>query len=244
MAGNIIHGLRPVQEALASGGVVNRLYFAKESRARGYKKLLETAKRTSVPIDFVPQAKLNELANTREHQGIVAALSPVEYKTLDQCLAACGPTATLLLLDRVQHARNVGLMIRSAAGAGAAGVILSSRSSALLDDTVVRASAGAVFRIPIASCSKLSDSIAKLKDAGFWVFGLDGSGETNLFEQEWPDRVALVVGNESTGIRPGLRKQCDGLLRIPMANELDSLNAAVAAGLGLFQIASKRGAGS
>jgi 23S rRNA (guanosine2251-2'-O)-methyltransferase len=148
LAGKIIYGIRAVQEALASGAVVNRLYFAKESRARGYKKLLEAAKQSSVPIDFVPQAKLNDLANTREHQGIAAALSPVEYASFEDCLAACGPTATLLLLDQVQHARNVGLMIRSAVGAGAAGLLLSTRSSALLDDTVVRASAGAVFPNP------------------------------------------------------------------------------------------------
>jgi 23S rRNA (guanosine2251-2'-O)-methyltransferase len=241
LAGKIIHGLRAVQEALASGAVLNRIYFAKESRARGYKKLLEAAKQSSVPIDFVPQAKLNDLANTREHQGIAAALSPVEYASFEDCLAACGPTATLLLLDQVQHARNVGLMIRSAVGAGAAGVLLSTRSSALLDDTVVRASAGAVFRIPIAPCPKLIDTIARLRDADFWIFGLDGEGDRNLFEVDWPERVALIVGNESSGIRPGLRKKCDELVRIPMANSLDSLNAAVAAGIGLFQIASKRG---
>ncbi len=89
----------------------------------------------------------------------------------------------------------------------------------------------------------MADTVGKLKQADFWVFGLDGTGDANLFEVEWPERVALIVGNESPGIRAGLSKKCDGLLRIPMANSLDSLNAAVAAGIGLFQIASKRGPG-
>ncbi len=239
MAGEIICGLNPVTESLRSGHRVNRVYLAKESRAKGSQQVVDLAREQRVPFDFVPQAKLNELAGTREHQGIVAAVSPVEYANLDECLAACPKVATLLLLDQVQHPKNLGMLIRTAVGAGVSGVIMTARGGALLDDSVVRASAGTVFHVPLISCVKLTQVIKKLKDSGFWVYGLDASGKDDVFQINWPDRCALVAGNESSGIRHGVAKACDELVRIPLASELDSLNVAVAAGIGLFQVASQ-----
>lgn len=237
MAGTIIYGVRAVGEAIASGKYVNRLYLAKESRERGYEKIIDQARAQSIPFDFVPQAKLNAMTGTREHQGIAVAVSPVEYASLNDVVQACPARASLLMLDRVQHSKNLGLIIRTAVGAGAQGVVVSSRSAALLDAEVVRASAGAVFRIPVVQAGNLTATSKALKDAGFWIFGLTGDGAQNLFDVDWPDRVALILGNETSGIRPGLLKTCDAELHIPLANQLDSLNVAVAAGVGLFQIA-------
>ncbi len=240
MAGHIIHGLNAVREIVASGRRVNRLYFAKESRAKGFEELLEAARAKAIPFDFVPQAKLNQLTRSREHQGVAAAISPVDYATLEACLEACPPKATLLVLDQVQHPKNLGLLIRTAAGAGAVGLILAARGGALLDESVVRASAGAVFTLPIVSSKNLPQTMRKLKDADFWIYGLDAKANEDVFGIDWPDRCALIVGNETTGLRPGLRKTCDALVGIPLEGRLDSLNVAVAAGVALFQIASQR----
>lgn len=155
MAGTVIFGIRAVSEALAQGNYVNRLYFAKESRAKGYQKLLDDARAKSVAFDFVPQAKLNALTGTREHQGVAAAVSPVEYVTLEACLEACSDRASLLMLDRVQHPKNLGLLLRTAVGAGVQGVLVSARGAALLDEEIVRASAGAVFKVPIVQVGNL-----------------------------------------------------------------------------------------
>lgn len=240
MAGEIIHGVNAVREALQTPAAINRILFAKESRVPACKALLEQAKTLKVAVDFVPQAKLNTLSGTREHQGVVAQISPATYVELDALLAECPPQATLLVLDRVQHPKNLGMIIRSAVGAGVAGIVLPSRGGALLDDAVVRASAGTVLRIPIATCTNLGQALQKLREKDFWIYGLDAGGKADAFNTRWPDRVALVAGNETEGMRPGVKKKCDEIVSIPLENGLDSLNVAVATAIVLFQV--RRGA--
>lgn len=236
MAGETIFGVNAVREALLAPGSINRILFAKESRSPACRQLIEEARALKVPFDFVPQAKLNSLTGSREHQGVMAQVSPASYLSLQELLAKCPAEATVLVLDRVQHPKNVGMIIRSAAGAGVAGVLLPNRGGALLDEDVVRASAGTVQRVPIALCGNLSQTLLALRDAGFWVYGLDAGGTANLFEMKWPPRVALVAGNETEGIRPGVRKQCDEIVSIPLASDLESLNVAVAVSIAMFQV--------
>lgn len=242
MAGKAIYGLNAVREALQSGHAVNRVYFAKESRAHGAGELVQKVREGRIPFDFVPQAKLNELAATREHQGVVALVSPKEYTSLEDCLAGCPQRATLLVVDQVQHPKNLGMLIRSAAGAGVSGVLVASRGGALLDETVLRASAGMLFRVPIVLCGNLAQSLRALTAAGFWIYGLDPQGPENVFKVSWGERCAVVVGNESEGLRPIVRKACDVSVRIPLAEGADSLNVSVAAGIALFQVALAHGA--
>lgn len=239
MAGRVIYGIHAVAEALRSGKAVNRVYFAKESRAHGVDKLIDSVRSVRVPFDFAPQAKLNELCATREHQGVAAEVSPLEYVSLESCLASCPAQATLLVLDQVQHPRNVGMLLRSALGAGAHGVLLSARGGALLDDHVLRSSAGAAFHLAIVSCGNVAQSLRHLRDHGFWIYGLDAGGAESVFGLAWAARSALVVGNETSGIRHGVAKECDAMVRIPLAGGLESLNAAVAGSIALFQIASR-----
>jgi 23S rRNA (guanosine2251-2'-O)-methyltransferase len=214
------------------------VYFAKESRAHGAGELIAEVRAGRIPFDFVPQAKLNELADTQEHQGVVALVSPKDYTALEDCLAKCPRRAILLVVDQVQHPKNLGMLVRTAAGAGASGVILTSRGGALLDDTVLRASAGMIFRVPIVLCGNLAQTLRALTAEGFWIYGLDPQGSENVFTLPWADRSAVVVGNETEGMRPVVRKACDVLAKIPLASDADSLNVSVAAGIALFQVAS------
>ncbi|NIA15833.1 MAG: 23S rRNA (guanosine(2251)-2'-O)-methyltransferase RlmB [Nitrospiraceae bacterium] len=234
-----VFGRNAVEEALRAHAEVNRLYLAKESRAPWADAILDEARERRIRFDFVPQAKLNEICGSHEHQGVVAIVSPVAYTTLEECLQRCGPQATLLALDRVQNPRNLGMMIRTALGAGVAAVLVPARGGALLDDDVTRASAGALFHVPIVKCGNLPQALRKCRDAGFWVYGLAGEGEMDVFAVDWPDRVVLVMGNETEGLRHGVAKTCDSLVRIPLAKGLRSLNVAVAAGISLFQIAAQ-----
>lgn len=226
--------MNAVREALATGRV-SRVLLAKESRAHGVADLAEAVRAAGVRIDYAPQAKLNALAGTHEHQGVAAAMSPVAYVALDALLEACAGPCRLLVLDEVQHPKNVGMLIRTAYGAGVSGVLLSARGGALLDDAVLRASAGTVLHLPVVPCKNLPQVLRRLREAEFWVYALEGSGKTDVFAMNWPDRHALVVGNETHGIRPGVRKVCDAGVRIDLDNGLDSLNVAVAAGVALFQ---------
>ena len=118
--------------------------------------------------------------------------------------------------------------------------MLTSRGGALLDDDVVRASAGTLFHIPIVLCGNLAQTLRTLKKAGFWVYTLDVSGGESVFSVKWADRCALVMGNETEGLRPGVKKETDLSVTIPLANGLDSLNVAVAAGIALFQTSLAR----
>lgn len=236
MAGKIIYGLNAVREALNQSGIVNRLYIAVETKSKVTAQLLDQAKSSNVRIDFVPQAKLNDLTGTQEHQGVAAAISPVTYATLEACLQRCGKHACLLVLDQVQHPKNVGLMIRTAVGAGVSGIILTTHGGMLLDDSIIRASAGTVLRIPVVCTSSLPSTLRELKEKGFWVYGLDADGDSSVFNTPWADRTVLVVGNETKGMRPTTIKACDAIVSIPLDNDLDSLNAAVATGIALFQV--------
>ena len=107
----------------------------------------------------------------------------------------------------------------------------------------MRASAGTVLRLPIVRCTNLSQAIRKLKDENFWVYGMEPQGGQNLFTTDWPERCALVAGNETSGLRPGVRKACDALVTIPLESELDSLNVATATGIALFQTTGVLGRG-
>lgn len=238
MSENIVYGFNAVSEALHNPRTINRIYIAKESRDRSVAPLLDLARLAKVRFDFVPQAKLNELTGTHAHQGIAALISPASYLSLKDLIETCSSRAIILVADRIQHERNLGLMIRSALGAGAAGIVISDRASALLDEAVVRASAGTALRLPICKEPNLPTAIRLLKEHGFWIYGLDAQADQSVFDVDWARRVALVVGNETEGLRPGVRKTCDVMVKIPLRNELESLNAAVSASIALFQAAA------
>jgi len=236
----IVFGANAVREALQSDRAANRLYIASDSRVRERDALIALAKESGVAIERVPIAKLGALTRSDAHQGVALRTSPVAYDSLDSVIANCDTTATLLLLDRIQHPRNLGMLLRTAWGAGVDAVVLVQRGGALVDDAVVRASAGAASRIRMARVANLGQALRTLKRHGFWIYGLDGAGESELFDVDWPERVALIAGNETKGLRPSSQKICDARIRIPLQNGLDSLNVAVATGVALFQITAER----
>ncbi|SRR5581483_7441812 len=239
MKKDVIFGYNAVSEALRAGHPINRIYFSASSKRPYIAELKALAQANKVRFDFVELSKLNVLAGTGEHQDVVAITSPVAYTELSDFLAANAQVNPLVVvvLDQLQHAGNVGIIIRTAVGAGASAVMLSGRGGSLINDQVFRASAGAIFHIPIIKSSSLAQDLQRLKDHDFWVYGLDANGEGNVFTERWARRSAIVIGNEHEGARRVTRKVYDLRVRIPMANNFDSLNAAVAAGIVLFQIA-------
>ncbi|MCL4218881.1 MAG: 23S rRNA (guanosine(2251)-2'-O)-methyltransferase RlmB [Candidatus Hydrogenedentes bacterium] len=241
MAESLIHGVNAVTEGLRAGGRADRLYVASDAKVRGCGALLEIAREKDVRVEYVPQAKLNELTGTHEHQGVALRVSPVAYAELSAVLEHLPRQALLLALDQVQHPRTFGMMLRSAWGAGVQGVIVGDKGGALVDDSVVRASAGAVLHVPVIKQANLTQCLKTLKDHGFWVHGLAGDGAEDVFALPWAERVVLVVGNETSGLRPGVRKVCDALVRIPLAHGVDSLNASIAASIALFQVSAAHG---
>ena len=236
---DVIFGYNAVSEALRSGHPINRIYFSAASKRPTIAELKALALENKVRFDFVDLAKLNVLAGTGEHQDVVAVTSPVQYTELGDFLEAnrrVNPL-TVIVLDQLQHAGNVGIIVRTAVGAGASAVILSARGGSLINDQVFRASAGAIFHIPIIKSNSLTQDLQRLKNEDFWIYGLEANGTNNVFTEKWARRSVIVIGNEHEGSRPVTRKLVDIGVKIPMAKEFDSLNAAVAAGIVLFQIA-------
>ena len=223
-------------EALNAGHRVSRVYFAREAKGAAIVQLKQLAKERKVRFDFVEVGQLGRMTGTREHQDVAARMAPLEYTRLEQlhALTEGQATTTLVALDQIQHSGNLGLILRTAAGAGVDAVLLPARGSRGISEEVIRASAGAAFRLRIVLCNNLAQDLERLKQDGFWIYGLDANGETELFETQWPARRVLVAGNETKGLRPLVRKRTDALVRIPMAGSLDSLNVAVALGIVLF----------
>src|SRR5260221_5098569 len=226
---DVIFGYNAVSEALRSGHPINRIYFSVSSKRPYIAELKALAYENKIRFDFIDISKLNVLAHTGEHQDVVAVVSPVEYPELSDFLEAnkgVNPL-TVVVLDQLQHAGNVGIIVRTAVGAGAAAVILSGRGGSLINDQVFRASAGAVFHIPMIKSNSLTQDLQRLKQHDFWIYGLDANGQSNVFTERWARRSAIVIGNEHAGSRPVTRKLFDLTVRIPMAKPFDSLNAAV-----------------
>lgn len=239
---SLIWGRRAVIEALTSGVPVNRVYLATEARGSEIEEIKAAAKARQVRYDFVEVGKLGALAGTRDHQEVVARLSPVAYTPLDALLRDLTPSgpAVLLALDQVQHPGNAGMAVRAAAAAGAAGVLLPTRGGRLVNAEVIRASAGTVFRIPLVATAHLTRDLHGLKDHGFWIYALEVGATQSLYKVDWPARCVLVAGNESRGVRPSIRQAADAAIGIPLAAGVESLNVAVAAGIALFEIRRRR----
>ena len=230
----VVWGRDKVAEALELGHPIQRIYFAREARGEHVERIKELARDKGVRYDFVEVGKLGKLAGTRAHQDVVARLSPVQLANLDQVLADLDEQCTIAVLDQVRHVRNVGMVARTAAAAGAAALVFSNRGGHPLNDEVVRASSGAIFRLPVVQSAHIGRDLVRMQEAGCWIYGLAAAEGEDLFAVDWPKRRVLVAGNESTGLRAGVRKALDAVLRIPMAREVESLNVAVAVGVALF----------
>ena len=219
---DVIFGYNAVSEALRAGHPINRIYFSAISKRPYIAELKMLALENKVRFDFVDIAKLNVLAHTGEHQDVVAVVSPVEYTELESFLETNKGITPLIVvvLDQLQHSGNVGIIIRTAVGAGASAVMLSARGGSLINDQVFRASAGAIFHIPMIKSNSLTQDMERLKQHDFWIYGLEADGKGNVFTEKWARRSAIVIGNEHEGSRPVTRKVIDVSVKIPMANHV------------------------
>jgi 23S rRNA (guanosine2251-2'-O)-methyltransferase len=182
------------------------------------------------------------ISSKSAHQGIVLGIRPekllVSYKTFKQGLAV-DPRTALLVLGEVQDPHNVGAVIRSAAAFGLAGVLIPPHNQAPVTGTVVKVSAGMAFRIPLVTIPNVNTVLRDLKDMGFWVYGLEGSGTTKTTTETYPKPTVFVLGNEGSGLREHTMELCDELLSIPIHPRCESLNAAAATAIVLASWAAK-----
>lgn len=239
---DIIAGRNPVMEAIRSGRSIESILVAKGERSGSVVAIIAKAKQKNIPVKDVDSKKLDFLAKGVNHQGIVAQCAVKEYSTLEEIFALAeerGESPFIIVLDKIEDPHNLGAIIRTAECAGAHGVIIPERRSAGLSYTVEKTSAGALEYMPVVRVKNISAVFQKLKDKGIWVYGADMDGE-HYKKVNFDGAVALVIGNEGKGISPLVAKDCDVIVSLPMKGKINSLNASVAAGILMYEIADKR----
>ncbi len=235
-ARELVYGRRPVREVLR--GPREALELWATERAAAAEPWLQEGPRVQVK----PDRELSEAAGTRDHQGVLAWCEPYRYADAYELAAAERPL--LACLDQVTDPRNLGAVCRSAEGAGATGVVVPAHGSARVTAAVCRASAGAVEHLPVAVVPNLARWLNEIKrDRGdLWVYAAAADGEQSLWDADLDGGLALVFGAEGKGVRPLVRRACDGAISIPLAGKVESLNVSVAASLLLYEAARRRNA--
>lgn len=235
VASALEHDLEHVREVLMEAG-------AKNPRLT---EIEETARRRDVSVRRIPLQSLEGIAGGLRHQGVIAryeAAKPTDEKELPGLVEAAGGKALVLVLDGVQDPHNLGACLRSAAAAGVTAVVIPKDKAAPINATVRKTSAGAADRIPVVSVTNLARTLRALQEMGVWIYGLDGTATQAIHGIDFTGNVALVMGGEGEGMRRLTREHCDGLVKIPMPGEMESLNVSVATGVALFEVVRQRGA--
>jgi 23S rRNA (guanosine2251-2'-O)-methyltransferase len=236
-----VYGRKPVLEALDDQALrVDKVIIAEGLRGGPVREILDAARDRGVPVQRASAHRVKVLAgNGRHDQGVLADVVAPRMAPLDEFLDDLIGPAAVLVLDRVTNPANVGMILRSATAAGVDGVLLPRRGVPAIDPLVVKASAGVAFRAPVLRSATAEEGCAALRDAGFGVYGL-AAGGPSLLDAELPDRVALVLGNETDGLSAAVQEHLDGTLAIPMHGGVESLNVASAAAVAAFDLLRRR----
>lgn len=233
-------------EAIGSGKSIDKILLRRDLGGDLAKELIEKIKGLDIVVQRVPAEKLNRIT-MKNHQGAIAILSPVGYQRLDNIIPLLyeeGKTPLILVLDGITDARNFGAIARSADCAAVDAIVIPERGSASATSDAVKASAGALFYVPVCRERDTLTAVKKLKENGYLIVGASEKGKKSYVDIDYTVPVAIVMGAEDTGISSDVLRQCDELGAIPILGNIGSLNVSVAAGIMLYEAVRQRlGAG-
>jgi 23S rRNA (guanosine2251-2'-O)-methyltransferase len=233
----IIYGINPVKEALSNGNVIQihiSENFAKNKRVI---EIIKAAENNNISIEIINNNTFKNKFGFNHGQTIAAKISLNFNLHIEDIInTEPGENSNILIIDKVQDPRNLGALIRSAESAGFDGIIISSNNSAKINSTVAESSSGAISHIPLITNQNINQLIKKLKDYNYWVVGLDMDGDKEYKNYDFTGNVALVIGNEGSGISKLTKSLCDQIYKITMYGKTESLNVSVAAGIMMFQM--------
>lgn len=238
-----VEGRNSVLELLESEKDINKIFVTRGEKQGSINKIIGKAKARGIVLVEVDKAKLDEISQTGNHQGVIAIVPPFEYCEIEDILNEAknkNEKPFILILDGIEDPHNLGAIIRTAETAGVHGVIIPKRRAASVNSTVNKVSAGAVEHMKIARVNNLNDTIKYLKDNGLWIIGTDGKAENYYYEQNLTGPIALVIGSEGYGMNRLVSENCDILVKIPMNGKITSLNASVSAGIVTYEIVKQR----
>ena len=237
-----IEGKNAVLEAFRAGKTIDKLFLLDGCQDGPIRSIAREAKKQGTIVNYVKKERLDQLSETKKHQGVLAFAAAYEYAQVEDLLEAArkkGEAPFLILLDNIEDPHNLGAILRTANAAGAHGIIIPKRRAVGLTATVAKTSAGAVNYTPVAKVTNLSATIQKLKEEGMWFVCADMDGEL-MYRMDLKGPIGLVIGNEGEGVSKLVKEHCDFSASIPMNGEMDSLNASVAAGVLAYEVVRQR----
>ncbi|HIU01913.1 MAG TPA: 23S rRNA (guanosine(2251)-2'-O)-methyltransferase RlmB [Candidatus Onthocola gallistercoris] len=237
-----IEGRNPVLEAFRSGKTIDKLFVQDGCQDGPIRTILREARKQDTIVRFVTKERLDQLSETRRHQGVIAIAAAYTYATVEDILekaAQKGEDPFIFILDGIEDPHNLGAMIRTANLCGAHGVIIPKHRAVGLTGVVARTSAGAINYTPVAKVANLGQTVEQLKKAGLWFVCADMDGEV-MYRLNLKGPIGLIIGSEGEGVGRLLKEKCDFTAAIPMKGDIDSLNASVAAGVLAYEIVRQR----
>jgi len=241
----IIYGINPVKEALDSRrSRVDEIFVSAKRKDNAFDAIVKKAAALKIKVTGAGARRLDELAKTDMHQGVVAVFSgDYPYCDLDEIVdnwRASGEAAFILILDCIQDPQNLGSLVRAAHCAGVNGIVIPKDRAAAVTAAVVKASAGATEHTLIARVTNLRGAIKRLKDEGVWIAGVEADFDEAIYSAELDGDIAIVIGSEGSGMRRLIREECDYQVSIPMKGRVNSMNAAQAGAVAVFEAARQK----
>ncbi|MCJ7655777.1 MAG: 23S rRNA (guanosine(2251)-2'-O)-methyltransferase RlmB [Dehalococcoidia bacterium] len=239
-----IEGKNPVIELLKAGYPISKILLADNIKpGDAVAEILRLAQAKGIPVERVARHIIDKQSLTGANQGVIAYAAVKEYVSLNDLLALSAEKnepPLYVILDGIEDPRNLGSILRTAYASGIHGVIIRERRAAGLTAVVAKASAGAMWYMPVASVSSVAQTIETLKRNNLWVIGIDRSGKAEYSQMDFKSSTAIVIGSEGKGLSELVRKRCDFMAHIPMRGEITSLNASVAAALVMYEAFKQR----
>ena len=238
----MVEGRNAVIEAFRSGKPVDKLFVLDGCQDGPVRTIIREAKKHDTIINFVTRERLDQISETKKHQGVIAYAAAYEYSEVEDMLELAkkkGEDPFLILLDNIEDPHKLGAIIRTANHAGAHGVIIPKRRAVGLTATVAKTSAGALNYTPVAKVTNLAKTMEELKEKGLWFVCADMGGES-MYRLNLTGPIGMVIGNEGDGVSRLVKEKCDFIASIPMKGDIDSLNASVAAGVLAYEIVRQR----
>lgn len=237
-----IEGRNAVLEAFRAGKTIDKLFVQKGCQDGPINSIIREAKKQDTIVNYVTKERLEQMSETKKHQGVIASVAAYDYAEVEDILKLAeekGEPPFIFLLDNIEDPHNLGAIIRTANLAGAHGVIIPKRRAVGLTAVVAKTSAGALHYTPVAKVTNLGTTIEELKEKGLWFVCADMNG-TTMYDLNLKGAIGLVIGSEGEGVGRLVREKCDYIASIPMKGNIDSLNASVAAGVLAYEIVRQR----
>ena len=238
-----VEGRNSVIELLESGKDINKIFVEKGEKHGSIHKIIAMAKTRKIIIVEKDKRQMEEIAQNKNYQGIIAIIPPFSYCEIEDILDKAKKEKEepfILILDGIEDPHNLGSIIRTAETAGVHGIIIPKRRAASVNSTVAKVSSGAIEHMLVARVNNISDAIEKLKKEGLWICGTDINTDKYYYEQDLTGPLGIVIGNEGKGIGEKVKKNCDFLVKIPMLGKVTSLNASVSTGIVIYEALKQR----